>query len=107
VRRPGIRSPLDRRDYPLGPVPAFVVSVNVGRPAPLKLGRKTVRSASRKTPVDGPVSASGTSHRPAHEVSIALVQESPLLDRSRLPELEPARVDMLPKLSAWVDGAAG
>ena len=40
-------------------------------------------------------------HRPDHEVSVALVIEALLVDRSRLPELEPARADMLPKLAGW------
>ena len=32
-------------------------SVNVGRPAPLRVGRKIVRSAFVKVPVSGPVTA--------------------------------------------------
>jgi MOSC domain-containing protein YiiM len=42
-------------------------------------------------------------HRPAHAVSIALVVEALLIDRSRLRELEPARSDMLPKLAGWFE----
>jgi MOSC domain-containing protein YiiM len=38
---------------------ARVVSVNVGRPAWLKTGRRVVPSAIGKTPVDGPVAARG------------------------------------------------
>ena len=44
-------------------------------------------------------------HRPAHEVSVALVIEALLIDRSRLGELAPARQDMLPKLAGWYDEA--
>lgn len=40
---------------------ARVVSVNVGRPAPLVTGRRVVPSAIVKTPVSGPVAARGTS----------------------------------------------
>ena len=40
-------------------------------------------------------------HRPDHEVTVALVIEALLVDRSRVPELEPAREDMLPKLAGW------
>jgi MOSC domain-containing protein YiiM len=36
-----------------------VVSVNVGRPAPLATGRRVVESAIRKAPVDGPVAVRG------------------------------------------------
>jgi MOSC domain-containing protein YiiM len=42
-------------------------------------------------------------HRPEHAVSVTLVIEALLIDRSRLAELEPARSDMLPKLAAWYD----
>lgn len=44
-------------------------------------------------------------HRPEHGVSIALVIEALLIDRSRLVELAPARADMLPKLAGWYDEA--
>jgi MOSC domain-containing protein YiiM len=36
-----------------------VVSVNVGRPAPLATGKRVVQSAIGKTPVDGPVAVRG------------------------------------------------
>jgi MOSC domain-containing protein YiiM len=42
-------------------------------------------------------------HRPEHAVSLALVVEALLIDRSRLRELEPARSDMLPKLAGWFE----
>jgi MOSC domain-containing protein YiiM len=42
-------------------------------------------------------------HRPAHDVSVALVLEALLLDRTRLAELEPAHGDMLPKLAGWYE----
>jgi len=42
-------------------------------------------------------------HRPAHAVSVALVVEVMLLDRTRLAELAPARPDMLPKLAGWYE----
>jgi MOSC domain-containing protein YiiM len=45
-------------------------------------------------------------YRPDHEVSVALVLEALLLDRSRVVELEPARGDMLPKLAGWFDELA-
>ena len=45
-------------------------------------------------------------HRPAHEVTPALVIEALLLDRSRVHELEPARPDMLPKLREWYEELA-
>ena len=92
-----------------------VISVNVGRPAPLATGRRVVESAIRKTPVDGPVAARGTKlagdaveivHRRAHDVTVALVLEALLLDRERLGELEPARADMLPKLAGWYEELA-
>src|SRR3954451_1018046 len=37
----------------------LVLSVNVGRPAPLATGRRVVRSAIGKTPVPGPVAVCG------------------------------------------------
>src|SRR4051795_3784699 len=37
----------------------LVLSVNVGRPAPLATGRRVVRSAIGKTPVPGPVAVRG------------------------------------------------
>ncbi len=40
-------------------------------------------------------------HRPAHDVTVALVIQALLIDRSRLGELEPARPDMMPKLAGW------
>ena len=40
-------------------------------------------------------------HRPEHDVTVALVIEALLLDRTRAGELEPARPDMLPKLAGW------
>jgi len=40
-------------------------------------------------------------HRPDHEVTVALVIEALLVDRSRVSELEPASADMLPKLAGW------
>jgi MOSC domain-containing protein YiiM len=43
--------------------------------------------------------------RPDHEVSVALVIEALLIDRSRLGELAPAREDMLPKLARRYDEA--
>jgi MOSC domain-containing protein YiiM len=42
-------------------------------------------------------------HRPEHGVSVALVIEALLIDRSRVQELACARADMLPKLAAWFD----
>ena len=42
-------------------------------------------------------------HRPAHEVTVSLVIQALLIDRARLPELEPARADMLPRLAAWYE----
>jgi len=40
-------------------VSAHVVSVNVGRPAPLRTGRRVVESAIVKAPVEGPVAVRG------------------------------------------------
>jgi MOSC domain-containing protein YiiM len=45
-------------------------------------------------------------HRPDHAVTVALVVETLLLDRSRIAELAPARGDMLPKLGGWYDELA-
>jgi MOSC domain-containing protein YiiM len=42
-------------------------------------------------------------HRPAHDVTVALVVESLIIDRRRIGELTPARADMLPKLAGWYD----
>ena len=41
--------------------------------------------------------------RPEHTVSVVQVLEALLIDRSRLPGLQPARADMLPKLGGWYD----
>jgi MOSC domain-containing protein YiiM len=41
-------------------------------------------------------------HRPAHDVTVAMVLAIALLDRHRLAELEPARADMNPELQAWL-----
>ena len=65
-----------------------VVSVNVGRPAPLATGRRVVESAIGKAPVEG------------------LKLEALVVDRGRAGELEPARADMLPKLAAWYEEVA-
>jgi MOSC domain-containing protein YiiM len=92
-------------------VPAFVVSVNVGRPAPPKLGKTTVRSAFRKTPVDGPVAARGTSlsgdaqadrrhHGGAEQAVCAYSSEDAAWWEAELG------CELGPKLAAWVDGAA-
>jgi MOSC domain-containing protein YiiM len=45
-------------------------------------------------------------HRPDHAVTPALVIEALILDRTRIPELEPARPDMLPKLAEWYEELA-
>ena len=92
---------------------AHVVSVNVGRAAPLATGRRVVPSAIAKPPVAGPVAVRGVNldgdeqadkvnhGGPDHDVTVALVIEALLLDRTRAGELEPARSDMLPKLAGW------
>jgi MOSC domain-containing protein YiiM len=41
--------------------------------------------------------------RPDHDVTVSLVIQALLIDRDRLPELEPARPYMLPKLAAWYE----
>jgi MOSC domain-containing protein YiiM len=45
-------------------------------------------------------------HRPSHDVTVALVSEVALRDRTRLVELEPARADMNPELLTWLYRAA-
>jgi MOSC domain-containing protein YiiM len=45
-------------------------------------------------------------HRPDHAVTVSLVIQALLIDRARLPELEPARPDMLPKLAGWYEDLA-
>jgi MOSC domain-containing protein YiiM len=45
-------------------------------------------------------------HRPGHDVTVGLVLEVALRDRSRLAELEPARADMNPELLTWLYRAA-
>jgi MOSC domain-containing protein YiiM len=45
-------------------------------------------------------------HRPGHDVTVGLVFEVALRDRSRLAELEPARADMNPELLTWLYRAA-
>jgi MOSC domain-containing protein YiiM len=45
-------------------------------------------------------------HRPEHAVTVALVIQALLLDRTRVGELEPARPDMLPKLAGWYEELA-
>jgi MOSC domain-containing protein YiiM len=45
-------------------------------------------------------------HRPDHGVTPALVIEALLLDRTRVPELAPARADMFPKLAGWYEELA-
>ncbi len=42
-------------------------------------------------------------HRPAHDVTVALVIQALIIERERAGELEPARADMLPKLAAWYE----
>lgn len=42
-------------------------------------------------------------HRPDHDVTVGLVFEALLRDRSRLGELKPARADMTPELAEWID----
>jgi MOSC domain-containing protein YiiM len=42
-------------------------------------------------------------HRPDHDVTVSLVIQALLIDRTRLCELEPAHADMLPKLAGWYE----
>lgn len=42
-------------------------------------------------------------HRPGHDVTVGLVFEAMLRDRSRLGELDAARADMTPALAEWID----
>jgi MOSC domain-containing protein YiiM len=42
-------------------------------------------------------------HRPAHDVSVALVIQALIIERHRAAELAPARSDMLPKLAGWYE----
>ena len=42
-------------------------------------------------------------HRPEHHVTVSLVIQALLIDRTRLGELAPARTDMLPKLAGWYE----
>ena len=45
-------------------------------------------------------------HRPDHDVTVGLVFEIALRDRTRLAELDPARADMNPELLGWLYRAA-
>jgi MOSC domain-containing protein YiiM len=42
-------------------------------------------------------------HRPAHDVTVALVLQALIVDRGRIRELAPARDDMFPKLAGWYE----
>ncbi len=44
--------------------------------------------------------------RPAHDVTVALVSNAMLVDRTLLPALEVARADFTPELAAWLRAAA-
>ena len=45
-------------------------------------------------------------HRPAHDVTVALVSNAMLVDRALRPALEVARADFTPELDAWLRAAA-
>ena len=45
-------------------------------------------------------------HRPAHDVTVALVSNAMLVDRALRPGLEVARADFTPELDAWLRAAA-
>ena len=45
-------------------------------------------------------------HRPDHDVTVGLVFEIALRDRSRLAELDAARAEMNPELLSWLYRAA-
>ena len=45
-------------------------------------------------------------HRPAHDVTVALVSNAMLVDRALRSALEVARADFTPELDAWLRAAA-
>ena len=88
-------------------VPCFKLEARIGVPgfqrAFLHAGRPGAYLAIAEEGVLEAGDAVEIVHRPEHTVTVALVIEALLLDRSRLPELEPAREDMLPKLAGWYE----
>lgn len=86
-------------------VPCFKLEANVGVPGFMKAFLRGGRpGAYLAIAEEGELEAGDAVeivHRPAHDVTVALVIQALLIDRSRLGELEPARPDMLPKLAAW------
>ena len=89
-------------------VPCFKLEAN-DRRARLHAGvpaRRAARRVPRDRAQEGELEAGDAVeivHRPAHDVTVALVIEALLIDRGRLGELEPARSDMLPKLAGWYE----
>ena len=88
-------------------VPCFKLEARIGVPgfqrAFLHAGRPGAYLAIAEEGVLEAGDAVEIVHRPEHDVTVALVIEALLLDRSRLGELEPARPDMLPKLAGWYE----
>jgi len=88
-------------------VPCFKLEARIGVPgfqrAFLHAGRPGAYLAIAEEGVLEAGDAVEIVHRPEHDVTVALVIEALLLDRSRLSELEPAREDMLPKLAGWYE----
>jgi MOSC domain-containing protein YiiM len=88
-------------------VPCFKLEANVGVPGFMKAFLHGRRPGAYLAIVTEGVLEAGDAveivHRPAHEVTVSLVIGALLIDRGRLPELEPARADMLPKLAAWYE----
>ena len=88
-------------------VPCFKLEANIGVPGFMKAflhgGRPGAYLAIAE---EGELEAGDAVeivHRPAHDVTVALVIQALLIDRGRLAELEPARPDMLPKLAGWYE----
>jgi len=91
-------------------VPCAKLAASMGDPRFLKAFTRALRPGAYLAVAREGVLAAGDEvelvHRPAHAVTIALVQEVMLLAPERMAQLEPARGDFLPKLAAWVDERA-
>jgi len=88
-------------------IPCFKLEARIGVPGFQKRFLRTGRPGAYLAIVgEGELQAGDAvqiAHRPAHDVTVALVLQALIVDRRRIRELAPARDDMFPKLAGWYE----